>query len=264
MSNDHNQTLTPDVLFVSAVEFELRPFAQHMEIEITSGNVTYARRGNRCIALLVAGVGRRGDENFSAAIRDLRPLAVINVGIAGGLHRKYPAGSTWVVEEWRHQVHPHSPAGRADATLSTKVANTLKETGIACGKGIAVTVDEPLHDAEERDHIRIGSSAHLVEMEGAEWATIAAEHRVPFAAVRVISDPADRPLPAPRSKAARRAWLLRDDGTIHKRRFLLALIATTAWLRPWQHLRELKAAGGQFREAVDALEAIARALLADR
>ncbi len=262
MSNDHDRESTPEVLLAAAVAFELRPFARRLGIEAPDSGPTYEPVGNRRVALLSAGMGRSGDEKFAAALRDLRPAAVINVGIAGALDLAHPAGSTWVVNEWRGPHHPHEPAARADTALSADVGEALTETGIGWGNAVAVTVDEPLHDADERDRIREGSGAHLVEMEGAAWATIAAEHGVPFAAIRVVSDHADRPLLGPRPKSGRRAWLLRDDGTTRKGRLLWALLASTAWLRPRHHLRELKAAGGQFRDAADALDGVAQALLA--
>ncbi len=222
MSNDHDHESTLDVLFTAAVAFELRPFALRLGLETVGPELTHATHGARRVALLAAGMGRRGDESFRAALRDLRPGAAINIGIAGALDLAHPAGSTWVVEEWRHQRPPHGPAARADTALSAEVGSALDAAGITWGNAVAVTVDEPLHDADQRDRIRAGSSAQLVEMEGASWATIAAEHDVPFAAIRVVSDHADRPL--------------RD---------------------------EVKAAGAEFREAVEALDAVARALLVE-
>lgn len=222
MSTDHDHESTLDVMFAAAVAFELRPFARHLGIETLERGLTHATHGAGRVALLSAGMGRSGDEKFRAALRDLKPVTVINVGIAGALDLAHPAGSTWVVEEWRHQHPPHGAMARADAALSADIGVVLDKAGIAWGNAVAVTVDEPLHDADQRDRIRDGSGAHLVEMEGASWATIAADHDVPFAAVRVISDHANRPL--------------RD---------------------------EVKAAGAQFREAVDALDAVARALLSD-
>ena len=263
MSSNHDRKSTPYVLLAAAVAFELGPFARRLGIDAPDSGLAHAPAGNPRVALLSAGMGRPGDEKFAAALRELRPDAVINVGIAGALDLSHPAGSTWVVEEWLHQHPPHEPTARADAALSAKVGDALTETGVGWGNAVAVTVDEPLHDADERDRIREGSGAHLVEMEGAAWATIAAEHDVPFAAVRVVSDHANRPLPGPRPKDGRRAWLLRDDGTTRKGRLLVAFMASTAWLRPRHHVRELKAAGAQFREAVDALDAVARALLVE-
>ena len=263
MLNDPVPNTATDVLLAAAVAFELRPFAHRLGIETLDADLTHAKNGKRRISLLAAGVGRGGDERFAAALTDLRPAAVINVGIAGALDPAHPAGSTWLVEEWRHHRSPHDRAARADDALCADVGATLEAAGIDWAKAVGVSVDEPLHDADERDRIRQGSGAHLVEMEGARWATVSSDHGVPFAAVRVVSDHANRPLPGPRPKEGRRAWLLRDDGTIRKGRLAVALMASTAWLRPRHHLRELRAAGGQFRDAVEALDGVARALLVE-
>lgn len=261
MPNKRKRTSNPSLLFVAAVEFELRPFARYMRIGTSTNSVAHARRDNGNVALLAAGMGRGGDKTFSDAIHNLQPKAVINVGIAGALDQKHPAGSTWAIEEWRDPRHPHAPTAHADAALLEKVVGALENANIPCKKAIAVTVDEPLHDVNIRDRIRSGTGAHLVEMEGAVWAIIAAEHRVPFAAVRVISDHADRPLPGPNPKAARRSWLARDDITTRKSRLSLALVASAAWLKPRRQLGELKGEGDEFRKAVDALDNVAHALL---
>jgi hypothetical protein len=206
-------------------------------------------------------MGRPGDDAFRDALRNLQPSQVINVGIAGALDEEHPAGSTWLVEEWHHPRPPHDLAARPDPALLQQLAGMLDGAGVRCGRARAVMFDEPLHDPAERDRVREGSGAHLVEMEGAAWAQIAAQAGIPFAAVRVVSDHANRPLPGPRPKGGRRAWLMRDDGTVRKRRLALAMLFSRAWLRPRHHISEVKAAGDQFRIAMQGLEGVAGALL---
>ncbi len=123
-------------------------------------------------------------------------------------------------------------------------------------------MDKPLHDAVERDRLHAGAGAHLVEMEGGRWADIAAAAGVPFAALRVVSDHANRKLPGADKPHSRRAWMLKDDGRVHRRRLLWALITSTAWLRPVHHYREVRAAGGEFGAALAALHAVAAAFAA--
>jgi nucleoside phosphorylase len=251
----------PHILLAAAIAFELRPFARRLGVDAHASAIAHGKHGDDHVSLLSTGMGRPGDEAFARALRDLQPTQVINVGIAGALDLEHPAGSTWIVDEWHHPQPPHGLAVSADTELSSQIGTVLDGAGIAWGRARVVTVDHPLHDANERDRIRNGSGAHLVEMEGAAWAGIAAELGVPFAAVRVVSDHANRPLPGPRPEGGRRGWLLRDDGTLRKRRLAWALLATRAWLRPKHHLAEIKAAGGQFRQAMEALDAIAEALL---
>ena len=207
-------------------------------------------------------MGRRGDAAFEDALRELRPAAVVNVGIAGALDLTHPAGSIWVVDEWRRAQAPYEVAATPDVKLAAHLGAQLDALGVGWGRARAVTVDDPLHDTSERDRIRAGSGAHLVEMEGEAWASIAAALEVPFAAVRVVSDHANRSLPGPKPLGGgRRAWLLREDGRPRKRRLAWAFLVSGAWLRPRHHLSEIRAAGDQFRQAIRGLESVAEALL---
>jgi len=248
-------------VLAAALAFELRPFSRRLAAAPPRNGLAHGEHGGRAVSLLAAGMGRRGDEAFARALRELQPAQVINIGIAGALDREHSAGSTWIVDEWHDPQPPYGLAARADAALCARIGATLDGAGVGWGNARAVMVDEPLHDADERDRIRDGSGAHLVEMEGAAWAGIAAELGIPFAAVRVVSDHADRPLPGPRPKDGRRARLLRDDGTARVGRIVWALLASRAWLRPWHHVTEIKAAGVQFRVAMHGLDAVAEALL---
>jgi hypothetical protein len=249
-----------DLLVAGAVAFELLPFARRLGIGEPLPPLASAELDGRRMAIACAGMGRSGDARVAEALRQLRPAALINVGIAGALDRVHPAGSTWIVGEWRHPHHPHERAALADPGLSRRLEGWLDAAGIGWGRATAVTVDTPLHDAAERDRLCRGAGAHLVEMEGSAWAHLAAAAGVPFAAVRVVSDHADRPLPGPRPAVGRRAWLLRDDGTPRRRRLLLAWMLSGAWLRPRHHYREIKAAGGDFAAAARGLDAVAEAL----
>ena len=117
MLNNRKRTSNPSILFVAAVEFELRPFARYLQIDTSTTKVTHGRGDNGPVALLAAGMGRGGDKTFSDAIHNLQPEAVVNVGIAGALHKKHPAGSTWAVQEWREPLHPHATAAHSDPVL---------------------------------------------------------------------------------------------------------------------------------------------------
>jgi nucleoside phosphorylase len=257
-----NQAPPSHILLAAAVAFELRPFARRLGLEAPAFAIAHGKHGERHVSLLSTGMGRPGDDAFTAALRDLQPDAVINVGIAGALDEQHPAGSTWIVDEWRAPDPPHDRTATADPALSEHLAGLLSAAGWPCGRARAVMVDEPLQDPHQRDRVRARSGAHLVEMEGAAWAAIAKAMGVPFAAVRVVSDHADRPLPGPRPRGGgRRDWLLRDDGRPRKRRLAWALLVSGAWLRPRRHLAEVKAAGGQLRQAAAALEGVAGALL---
>lgn len=249
------------ILLAAAAALELRPFAFRLGLEAPTSAIAHGKHGDRHVSLLSTGMGRHGDKPFSDAVRALQPTAVINVGLAGALDETHPAGSTWIVEEWRSAHAPHPRVVSSDARLCAEIGRSLAGAGINWGRAQGVMVDAPLHDQQARDRLRRSSGAHLVEMEGAAWAAIAGDLGVPFAAVRVVSDHANRPLPGPQSKGGQRAWLLHDDGRPRRLRLAVALLLSGAWLRPRRHVAEIRSTGGQLREAVAALEGVAAALL---
>lgn len=249
------------ILLAAAVPLELRPFARRLGLEAPSSAIAHGKHGERHVSLLSTGVGRPGDKPFSDAVRALQPTVVINVGIAGALDEGHPAGSTWIVEEWRSAQAPHARVVSSDAHLCAEIGRSLAGAGINWGRAQAVMLDQPLHDQQERDRLRRGSGAHLVEMEGAAWAAIAGDLGVPFAAIRVVSDHANQALPGPRPGGGRRDWLLREDGRPRTLRTLMALVLSGAWMRPGKQVDAIRTAGGQFRQAVAALDGVAGALL---
>ncbi len=257
-SGDHGL----DVLIVAAVPVELWPFATRLGATEPLGELTRVEHAERRIGLLAAGMGRPADAVFAAALSRLRPATAVNVGIAGALHPDLRSGSTWLVEHWQHPDEPHDRAASADAALARRLAEILDAAGIPWSSATAVTVDRPLHDAAERDRLHADTGSHLVEMEGGRWADIAATAGVPFAAVRVVSDHANRDLPGAGKPQGRRAWMLKEDGSVHRHRLLWALITSRAWLRPVHHYREVKAAGSDFGAALASLHAIAAAFAA--
>ncbi len=251
-----------DLLIAAAAPVELWPFATRLGATELIGELVQVEHADRCIGLLAAGMGPPADAVFAAALSRLRPAAAINVGIAGALHPDLRSGSTWLVEHWLHPDEPHNRAAGVDPALSRQLVEILDAAGISWSSATAVTVERPLHDADQRDRLHADTGAHLVEMEGGRWADIAATADVPFAAVRVVSDHANRDLPGGGKQHGRRAWMLKEDGSVHRRRLLWALITSRAWLRPLHHYREVKAAGCDFGAALASLHAIAEAFAA--
>lgn len=251
-----------DLLLVAAVSTELRPFADRLGVPEPLPDLSRIRREGGTLALLASGMGRSGDGRFAAALADLRPAAVVNVGIAGALHLEHHAGSTYVIDEWRAAKEPFDTVARPDAALSKRIADRLDSARIDWAPAKAVTVDAALHDPAARDRLREASGAQLVEMEGAPWAALARQAGVPFAAVRVVSDHANRPMPGPGQTAGRRDWLLNEDGSARLHRLAWAWVRSGAWLRPRHNYREVKAAGIDFAAALAALDGVAEALMA--
>ena len=124
---------------------------------------------------------------------------IISFGIAGGLAPNLVAGDCVVASGVRN----------GDDVLATDRAwarNLLGAIPDAIHAEI-VGVDTPLMDPLEKRTVHIQTGAVAVDMESHIAAKIAFEHRIPFAACRIIVDAAHRMLPPAAAVG------LREDGT---------------------------------------------------
>ena len=135
--------------------------------------------------------------------------AIISFGIAGGLAEYLSAGrcvvarkiitssATWPV----HRAWSTAIAGRLPGALSADIAG----------------VDAIVINTQAKASLQRATGAAIVDTESHIAARIAANHRLPFAAFRVVADSARRTLP-PAAHAA-----LRHDGKINHRAVLTSL-----------------------------------------
>ena len=86
------------------------------------------------------------------------------------------------------------------------------------------SVDAPLADAESKGALFMATGAIAVDMESAVVARAAQRHGLPFAVLRVIADPAHRPLPSAALVA------MRTDGEVDTGAVLSALVRDPAQL----------------------------------
>jgi adenosylhomocysteine nucleosidase len=137
--------------------------------------------------------------------------SIVSFGVAGGLSPKLRAGD-WIIAssivdaETRHET---------DAEWSRRLRNAVPRARFAPVAGTDVPVSHP--SAKREWHARTGAAA--VDMESHLVARIAAEHGLPFAAVRVVVDPAHRTVP----QAALAG--MRSDGATDASAVLRALVA---------------------------------------
>lgn len=193
--------------------------------------------------LRVVGVGRGGDAAAADAMEETRPHRVLNVGFAGGLIATSAPGTCIATSAW---VGPY--AGPA-AALPQDLRAALDEGGIQ--DGLTATVDAPVGNRADRAPL-LAAGATLVEMEGGAWARLAAERGIPFAAIRVISDRADNPLPRPRHE------LLRADGSVRWKQWIDAVKAAAS---PWPEAhRRLRRARTDWNAATGTLARVGGAI----
>jgi hypothetical protein len=101
-----------------------------------------------------------------------------------------------------------SRAWKVSTPVVAALAERVRASGIGVAQGALVGVDEPILLPTTKAAMRHATDAIAVDMESHIGAAYAADNELPFAAVRVISDPAVRALP-PLAKRA-----LKPDGRI--------------------------------------------------
>lgn len=142
--------------------------------------------------------------------------AVISFGIAGGLAPGLKAGTVVVAE----MIDDGETLWRTHAGWRARLLAALPQARL----GKILGCDKAIEGAEGKDAAHWRTGAHLVDMESHVAARLATQYDVPFAALRIVSDPAERSLP--------RAALvgMRPDGTADVGAVLRALAAKPAEL----------------------------------
>ena len=116
---------------------------------------------------------------------------VVSFGIAGGLDPALRPGdivvATGIVagERWA-----------ADANWTAQLRDRLEATGRRVVAADLAGVDAAILSVADKTTLRRATGAAAVDMESHVAAAYAALHRLPFAAIRVVCDPAERALPA--------------------------------------------------------------------
>jgi adenosylhomocysteine nucleosidase len=130
---------------------------------------------------------------------------IISFGVAGGLAPGLPPGQ-WIVASAIVSNDEHHAVDRLWSECLLKVLPRAKHGAIA---GVDATVNDP--NAKRALHAR--TRALGVDMESHVAARIAHDHGLPFAACRVILDPAHRTLP-PAARVSLRAQAVPDPRTV--------------------------------------------------
>jgi len=138
--------------------------------------------------MVVAGGGQAGrlERSIKQAItKDCR--GVISFGMAAGLKPELRPGAYLIGSEVVDE-NGHLPAN------DVWIARLKERLGQAALVGIA-GVDEPLMTPTQKQMVFEATGAAGADMESHVAARAAAEHGLPFAVLRVVSDPAERMIP---------------------------------------------------------------------
>jgi len=127
---------------------------------------------------------------LEASLRQLAPhaRALVSFGIAGGLAPGLKPGTCLVASS---VVCPRGENFETHTGWRESLAGALGGAAIARFAG----VDVPLADRAGKRALHLETGAVLVDMESHIVARVARAHKLPFAAIRVVADPAGRRLP---------------------------------------------------------------------
>lgn len=142
--------------------------------------------------------------NRLAALDPTGLRAVISFGIAGGLAPSLRSGDVVVATS----IIAQQAAWKVPASVVAAVVGRVRASGVSVMEGALVGVEEPVLLPSVKAAIHRETEAIAVDMESHIGAAYAAANDLPFAAIRVISDPAVRALP-PLAKRA-----LKADGRV--------------------------------------------------
>jgi adenosylhomocysteine nucleosidase len=131
--------------------------------------------------------------------------AVLSFGIAGGLDPTLRPGDVVIASA----VIAESGVWKVPAKILSTITSQVRSQGVKATNGFVVGVEEPIMAPSTKAALRRETEAVAVDMESHIGAAYAASRGLPFAAIRVISDPAERALPPLATKA------LKPDGSIN-------------------------------------------------
>lgn len=168
-------------------------------------------------ALGIAGVaisGARPDmaEAQAARLADSGATALLSIGLAGALAPDLSPGDLLVPE----RILAAGQSFPTDAMLGSRLGLPVQPIALV---GADTVVASPT--AKARLYKETGAAA--VDMESHRVARVAANRAIPFLAIRIIADPADRAIPSAADGA------IRIDGSVDVLKTIMRLAT-----RPWQ------------------------------
>jgi adenosylhomocysteine nucleosidase len=167
-------------------------------------------------ALAICGDGETLREKLAEVTTPFRLM--ISFGLCGGLDPALRSGDVVIGT----QVLARGASVVACDIVARELAARLGAAGEHVTLGAVAAVDAPILTRAAKNALRKATMAVGVDMESQIAARFAADHKAPFAILRVVSDPADRDLPPIVVRA------VRSDGSIDLGAVASALVRSPA------------------------------------
>jgi nucleoside phosphorylase len=220
---------------VTAADIEFRMAAGLLGNPVTTIEVDLQITRSSNITLLKTEIGASGfPDKFNDHLATNRYDAVLIAGFGGALTRRCRRNETIVYEHCISAIDGRSVA--CDRVLSDRIS-----TVVEAHRGIGLTVGRVIVDASEKRELYHRFGAMVVDMESYGVLDVCAQHGLPAAVLRVISDEADDDLPDFNR-------ILQPDGKIDNRKVLGAVLG-----RPrasWRFVQSMRPAGETLKAAL--------------
>lgn len=125
-------------------------------------------------------------------LKEKKPQAILLVGFSGGLSPHLKAAALTICTSFCHLEEGEPPLS-SSPHLTERAMHALDKNGISYTSARSLTTPKLLTEAAEKQ--ALASRAEVVDLESYWVAQIAQAEGVPLAALRVVFDPADQPLP---------------------------------------------------------------------
>jgi adenosylhomocysteine nucleosidase len=145
------------------------------------------------------GIGARAAEAAATVLGRYRPEFVLSVGLAGALSPEYAVGDLVLCEQV-YREEPESETGRAgepvrsDLLLLEAARTAASGRGLSIRTGSSMTTSYLVAEPRQKALLRQATGMDVVEMESYWVGRAALEQRLPFLAVRVVSDGVEDPV----------------------------------------------------------------------
>lgn len=155
--------------------------------------VTLGEYKGRPLLVCHTGIGSRAGDAAASVLGQYRPGSVLSVGLAGALSPECTVGDLVFCEQV-YRAEPESEAGRApepvlsDLLLLETARTAASSRGLATRTGSSLTTSYLVAEPRQKILLRQATGMDVVEMESYWVGRAALEQRLPFLAVRVISD----------------------------------------------------------------------------
>jgi adenosylhomocysteine nucleosidase len=182
---------------VAAMKQEIMGLKRHMQIENAVSENGYkifqGTLGDKEILLVQTGIGKeRTEKALKVVLKNYHVTALISFGLAGGLSSELNVGDI-VISSKLYSTDRQSFPYHSDTNLLSLALQNPRGDIVRMGK--IVTTAQVASEPDEKRSLGLTYDADVVDMESYWIAKVADENKVPFLAIRGISDTYKEKLP---------------------------------------------------------------------